>query len=93
VDFLCAEPKPFSLLNAQGANNHIEQNDAFFFARDPIGVTYNELLAMLTNTIHIFPSGARNMPYQIGLLMRVRIRKGIFGSMEWREFPSFLKFW
>jgi hypothetical protein len=63
------EPKPFCLHETEGANNHIKQGDAFFFARNPIGVTYNRLPAMLTNTIHIFPQGARTMPYQIDLLM------------------------
>jgi len=63
------EPKSFGFHKTEGANNHIKQGDAFFFARNPIGVTYNQLPAMLTNTVHKFPSGARSMPYQIDLLM------------------------
>ena len=42
------EPKPFGFHRTEGANNQIEQGDAFFFARNPIGVTYNQLTAMLT---------------------------------------------
>jgi hypothetical protein len=48
------EPKPFRFHKAEGANNHIEQGDAVVFARNPIGVTYNQLVAMLTNVIHDF---------------------------------------
>jgi hypothetical protein len=57
------EPKPFCLHKTEGANNHIKQTDALVFARNPIGVTYNRLAAMLT--IHIFIEGARSMPYSI----------------------------
>ena len=60
VDLLRMEPKPFCLHETEGANNHIKQGDAFFFARNPIGVTYNRLPAMLTNTIHIFPQGGKD---------------------------------
>jgi hypothetical protein len=48
------EPKPFSLHKTEGANNHIKQGDAFFFARNPIGVTDNQFVAMLTSVIHDF---------------------------------------
>jgi hypothetical protein len=48
------EPKPFGFHRTEGANNQIEQRDAFFFARNPMGVTYNQLTAMLTDAIHIF---------------------------------------
>jgi hypothetical protein len=48
------EPKPFRLHKTERANNHIEQGDAFFFACNPIGVTYNQLPAMLTSVIHDF---------------------------------------
>jgi hypothetical protein len=48
------EPKPFCLHETEGANNHIKQGDAFFYARNPIGITYNQFRAMLTNKIHIF---------------------------------------
>jgi hypothetical protein len=54
VDLLRMEPKPFCLHKTEGANNHIKQGDAFFFARNPIGVTYNQFRAMLTKKIHIF---------------------------------------
>jgi hypothetical protein len=54
IDCLRMKVKPFCLHKTEGANNHIEQGDAFFFARDPIGVTYNQLAAMLTSVIHDF---------------------------------------
>ena len=31
--------KPFGLHKTEGANNHVKQADAFFFARNPIGLT------------------------------------------------------
>jgi hypothetical protein len=46
--------KPFCLHKTEGANNHVKQADAFLFARNPIGVTYNQLTAMLTDAIHTF---------------------------------------
>ena len=46
--------KPFCLHTTEGANNNIKQGDACFFARNPIGVTYNQLTAMLTDPIHTF---------------------------------------
>jgi len=49
------EPKPFGFHKTEGANNHVKQSDAFFFARNPIGVTYNQVPAMLTNTVHNSP--------------------------------------
>ena len=54
IDFLRMEPKPFGFPRTEGANNQIEQGDAFFFACNPIGVTYNQLTAMLTDAIHTF---------------------------------------
>jgi hypothetical protein len=51
--------KPFCLHKTEGANNHIEQGDALVFARYPVGVTYNQLAAMLTRVIHDF------FPWQI----------------------------
>jgi hypothetical protein len=48
------EPKPFCLHMTEGANNHIKQGDTFIFARNPIGVTYDQRSAMLTSIIHIF---------------------------------------
>jgi hypothetical protein len=44
--------KPFCLQKTEGANNHVKQADAFFFARNPIGVTDNQFPAMLTDVIH-----------------------------------------
>ena len=46
--------KPFCRDTTEGANNHVKQADAFFFARNPIGVTYKQLTAMLTDAIHTF---------------------------------------
>ena len=46
--------KPFCLHTTEGANNNIKQGDACFFACNPIGVTYNQLTAMLTDPIHTF---------------------------------------
>ena len=59
VDLLCMEPKSFGFHKTEGANNHIKQSDTFFFARNPIGVTYNQLPAMLTNTVHKFQWGGK----------------------------------
>jgi hypothetical protein len=47
------EPKPLCFHETKGANNHIEQGDAFLFARYPVGVAYNQLSTMLTIPIHI----------------------------------------
>jgi len=46
------EPKPLGFHKTVGANNHIQQSDAFFFARNPIGVSYDQLPTMLTDRIH-----------------------------------------
>jgi hypothetical protein len=46
--------KPFCLHRTEGANNHVKQGDAIFFARNPIGITRNQLAAMLTDAIHSF---------------------------------------
>ena len=46
--------EPFCLHRTEGANNHVKQPDAFFFARNSVGVTYNQLTAMLTDAIHTF---------------------------------------
>ena len=54
IDFLGMEPKPFCLHKTEGANNDIKQGDACFFARNPIGITYNQVTAMLTDPIHTF---------------------------------------
>jgi hypothetical protein len=54
IDFLHMKPKPFRLHRTEGANNDIKHCDAFFFARNPVGITHNQLVAVLTNGIHIF---------------------------------------
>jgi hypothetical protein len=54
--------KSLCLHKAEGANNHIEQGDALVFARYPVGVTYDQLAAMLTRVIHDFLSRANKMP-------------------------------
>jgi hypothetical protein len=64
------KPKSLGFHRTEGANNHIEQGNALIFARHPIGVTYNQLVAMLTNVFHIFFLGARNMPYWIDLIVQ-----------------------
>ena len=69
------EPKPFRLHSAEGANNHVEQGDNLVFAGNPIDVTYDQLVAMLTIPLHIFPLTLKDLPtkrknsYQIDLLM------------------------
>jgi hypothetical protein len=67
VDFLCMKMKSFCLFKTGGANNHIKQRDACFFARNAIGVTYYRPTAMLTSLIHDFLSLANKMPYWSGL--------------------------
>jgi hypothetical protein len=52
IDFLGMEVKPFGLHKTERANNHVKQADAFIFARNPIGVSYNQLAAMLTSVNH-----------------------------------------
>ena len=54
VDLLRMEPKPLCLHKTERANDHVKQGDAIFFARNPIGVTYYQFPAMLTNTFHMF---------------------------------------
>jgi hypothetical protein len=63
INFLCMKVKSFCLFKTEGANNHIKQSDAFFFARNAIGVTYYRPTAMLTSVIHDFLSLANKMPY------------------------------
>jgi hypothetical protein len=46
--------KPFCLHKTEGANNDIKQGDACFFARNPIGITYNQVTAMFTDPIPTF---------------------------------------
>jgi hypothetical protein len=49
------EPKPFGFHRTEAANNKIEQGNALIFARNTIGITYNQLSAMLTDAIHHIP--------------------------------------
>jgi hypothetical protein len=52
------KPESLCFHKTQGANDHVKQSDPFFFARNPIGVTDNQLSTVLTNTIHtITPMG------------------------------------
>ena len=53
IDFLRLEAKPFRFHKTERANNHIEQGYTLVFAHNPIGVTYNRLPAVLTNTFHV----------------------------------------
>jgi len=46
--------KHFLPPKTEGANNNIKQGYACFFARNPIGVTYNQVTAMFTDPIHTF---------------------------------------
>jgi hypothetical protein len=63
IDFLRTESKPFRFHKTERANNHIEQGDTLFFARNPIGVTYKRLPAMLTNAIHTYFTGKEHAIY------------------------------
>jgi hypothetical protein len=49
------EPKPFRRHKTEGANDEIEQSNALIFARHSIGVADNQLSAMLTILVHVFP--------------------------------------
>ena len=60
IDFLCMKVKSLCLHKTESANNHIEQGDALVFARNPIGVTYDQLVAMLTSVIHDFFTGKQD---------------------------------
>jgi hypothetical protein len=57
------KPKSLGFHRTEAANNKIEQANALIFAPHPIGVTYNQLSAMLTGVIHNYSAGAKNMPY------------------------------
>jgi hypothetical protein len=46
--------QPFCRHKTERANNHIKQANAFFFARNSVGVTYRQLTPMLTDAIHTF---------------------------------------
>lgn len=49
VDDFSAKLQLFCFHRANGANHHVEQNDAVFFARHAVGVAYDHLIAMLAN--------------------------------------------
>ncbi len=55
TDFLHMQSKSFRLHRTERANNQIKQGNAVFFARNPIGPTYNQLPAMFTRTFHNSP--------------------------------------
>ena len=55
IDFFRMEPKSFRLHRTEGANNDIKQDDPVFFTCNPIGITYNQLAAMLTTALHKTP--------------------------------------
>jgi hypothetical protein len=59
------EAKVFCLHKTAGANNDIKQCDTVFFARNPISVTHNQLVAMLTNGIHDFPERQRTCHFRL----------------------------
>ena len=70
VHFFCREPQLSCFPGTKGTNNHVKQSDACFFASNPIGVTYNQLAAMLTILFHKFSPDShdlrkKNIPYQI----------------------------
>jgi hypothetical protein len=50
--------------------------DAFFFARNPIGITYNQLTAMLTDAIRTFSHIA-----SFGML---RLGRSAYQTLNWR---------
>jgi hypothetical protein len=61
------EPKPLRFHITEGANNHIKQSDSAFFARNPIGVTYDRLPAMLTIAIHNFRNAGKQ--HAMGMIL------------------------
>jgi hypothetical protein len=63
------EPKSLGFHKTKATNNKIEQGDALIFAPHPIGVTNNQLSAMLTDVIHNVPQCAMNMPFWIDLIV------------------------
>jgi hypothetical protein len=54
TDFLRVKVQPFCRHKTERANYHIKQANAFFFARNSVGVTYKQLTAMLADAIHTF---------------------------------------
>jgi hypothetical protein len=82
IDFLGMKVKPFCLDETGVANNEIKHCDAFFFARNPIGITHNQLAAVLTNGIHILLDwqGTCHHIHLYGWQRNVRLmdNKGIF---------------
>jgi hypothetical protein len=55
------EPKPLCFHETEGANNHIEQGDAFLFARHPVGVAYNQLPHNVDNSDPYIHSGRQGL--------------------------------
>src|SRR5262245_206072 len=78
------EPKLFCLPRTRGTNNHIKQGDACFFVGNPIGITYNQLPAMLTILFHNF-----SLPKKICRTSPIRFDSLMYSFFkefyEWRE--------
>ena len=81
--------KPFCLHKTEGANNHIEQGNALVFARNPIGVTYNQLVTVFTSVIHNCLSwqtrchiGTICYQYSIGKSVALTDYKGILSTKQ-----------
>jgi hypothetical protein len=55
------EPKSLGFHRTEGTNGKIGQRNALIFARHPIGVTDNQLSAMLTNAIHHIPPNGMHL--------------------------------
>lgn len=55
IDFLRMQLKSSRLHSTEGTNNHVEQDHPVLFARDPIGITYNQLPTMFTSKAHVVP--------------------------------------
>jgi hypothetical protein len=104
IDFLRTKAKPFRFHRTEGANNHIKQGDTLFFAHNPIGVTYNRLPAMLTNTIHIFfrgkehaiclrlcPRGVEGIAFQQDFYLQPR-NKFVDSSIDEGNYRRFINF-
>jgi hypothetical protein len=64
LDFLRMQSEFFRLHSTERANNHVEQDQPIFFARDAIGIAYNQLSAMFTSTSHRFAFPKKKFKYQ-----------------------------
>jgi hypothetical protein len=83
------EPKPFGFHRTEAANNQIEQGDALFFARNPIGITYNQVIAMFTDLIHIASFGMLRVREE--RLSDFKLARGVgTNGVLAREFTLFL---